>query len=121
MQFCILKLNNMKKLIIILPFIIMALSPSTGQVPVITTWILNNNGAYGKVDGHSDTIESNVLKDQYDSNYVYISCNCIPGYDIGPWASNPNWAKNQNFCFRITRNPVKNTGTPVAVGLGHIG
>ena len=112
----------MKKLLIysIITFINIPYSFSQG-IPVITSWVLNVGGAYGEVDGHSDTIESNVLKDQFDSNYVYISCNCIPGYDIGPWSHNPNWAKNQNFCYRITRNPQKNTGTPIALGVGHIG
>jgi len=38
----------------------------------------------------------------------------------GPW-TNPNVASNQNFVFKITRTPQQNTGTPTAVGLGHIG
>ncbi len=111
----------MKKLLLLACSCSVILLNANGQAPVITNWIINNTGAYGEVAGHSDTIESNVIKDQYDSNYVYISCNCIPGYDIGPWNGNPNWAQNQNFCYRITRNPTKNTGTPVKVGLGHIG
>ncbi len=111
----------MKTIIISLSLIIISLNGAYGQSPVITNWLINYNGAYGEVEGHSDTIESNVIKDQYDSNYVYITCNCIPGYNIGPWTGNPNWAKSQNFCFRITRNPAKNNGTPVKVGLGHIG
>ena len=111
----------MKKTIIAALIVAAGIQSSIGQIPVISSWIINTTGAYGEVAGHSDTIESNVLKDQFDSNYVYITTNCIPGYDIGPWSKNPNWAKNQNFCFKITRNPVKNTGTAVTVGLGHIG
>ncbi|MGP8215708.1 MAG: YHYH protein [Bacteroidia bacterium] len=112
----------MKRIIVYLSLVTGGMQQSNAQgIPVITSWVMNIGGAYGIVDGHSDTIESNVLKDQFDSNYVYITCNCIPGYDIGPWNSNPNWAKNQNFCFKITRNPVKNTGTPVTAGLGQIG
>jgi len=112
----------MKKLLLCSALILGISHISFSQgIPVIKSWVLNYNGAYGEVNGHSDTIESNVLKDQFDSNYVYISCNCIPGYDIGPWSANPNWAKNQNFCYRITRTPTQNTGTPVTVGLGHIG
>ncbi|HTB06758.1 MAG TPA: YHYH protein [Bacteroidia bacterium] len=112
----------MKKILVYLFIITAGIQQAYAQgIPVITSWVMNIGGAYGVVDGHSDTIESNVLKDQYDSNYVYITCNCIPGYDIGPWSSNPNWAKNMNFCFKITRTPVKNTSTPVTAGLGQIG
>jgi hypothetical protein len=52
---------------------------------------------------------------------VYVQCTCIPGYDIGPWAGNPNTPANQDFTFRITRTPVQNTGTLVSTALGHIG
>jgi hypothetical protein len=52
---------------------------------------------------------------------VYVTATCIPGYDIGPWAGNPNTPTNQNFCFKITRNPQENTGTKTATPLGHVG
>ena len=68
-----------------------------------------------------NNILSNVQVVQYSTSNVYISCTCIPGYSIGPWAGNPNIPSNQNFVFKITRNPVQNSGNPVAVGLGHIG
>ncbi len=58
---------------------------------------------------------------QYSSNWVYVTCTCIPGYDIGPWAGNPNIPANQNFLFRITRTPQQNTGALVNTPLGHIG
>jgi hypothetical protein len=111
----------MKKLLIALSLLVVSSKLSWGQIPVIASWVLNNIGAYGEVNGHSDTIESNVTKDQFDSNYVYISCNSIPGYNIGPWNANPNWAQAQNYIFRIPRNPAQNTGTLVKVPLGHIG
>jgi len=57
----------------------------------------------------------------YTSNFAFISCTCIPGYDIGPWAGNPNTPANQDFCFRITFNPQENTGTLINTPLGHIG
>lgn len=95
------------------------LSMQAGQAqtsPVITSWIINTTGATGY-----GSILSNVQQVQYNSTDVYVSATCIPGYAIGPWASNPNTPSNQNFVFKITRNPVQNTGTPVATALGHIG
>lgn len=89
---------------------------SFAQIPVITSWIINTTGATGY-----GGILSNCQTDQFDSNNVYISCTCIPGYSIGPWTGDPNIPSNQNFVYMITRNPVKNTGAPVSVGLGHIG
>src|SRR5436305_9975723 len=84
--------------------------------PDVTSWVINTTGQTGYAG-----IASNVQLVQYSTNNVYISCTCIPGYSIGPWAGNPNIASNQNFVFKITRNPVQNTGTATAIGLGHIG
>lgn len=89
----------------------------TAQVtdPVVTSWI-QTPGQTGYTG-----IASNVQSVNYTTTDVYVSCTCIPGYDIGPWAGNPNVAANQNFCFKITRNPQQNTGTLTSAGLGHIG
>lgn len=48
---------------------------------------------------------------QYSTNNVYVSATCIPSYNIGPWNGNPNTPTNQNFVYKITRNPVQNTST----------
>jgi hypothetical protein len=86
------------------------------QSPVITSWIINpgNETGYGG-------IATNVLSVHYTANDVYVTSTCIPGYDIGPWTANPNLPANQDFCFRITRNPAPNTGNLVNTPLGHIG
>ncbi|MEI8279909.1 MAG: YHYH protein [Bacteroidota bacterium] len=105
----------MKKLITLSACIFAALL-SDAQGPAVTSWVRNTTGATGY-----GGILSNVQTVQYDASNVYISCTCIPGYSIGPWTGNPNTPSNQNFVFKITRNPQQNTGTPVAVGLGHIG
>jgi hypothetical protein len=89
-------------------------SQSSG--PEVTSWILNpthQTGYHG--------LETNVQKVQYSLGNVYVSCTCIPGYDIGPWTGNPNQPANQNFLFKITRTPAKNSGTPIETPLGHIG
>ena len=84
--------------------------------PEVTSWIINSTGETGY-----GGIETNVQQVQYSDNYVYVSCTCIPGYDIGPWPGNPNIPSNQNFVFKIPRHPVPNTGTLTETPLGHIG
>lgn len=86
------------------------------QGPEVTGWIINP----GAETGYGGEL-TNVLAVNYTDDDVYVSCTCIPGYDIGPWAGNPNIPANQDFTFRITRAPAANTGTPVATPLGHIG
>jgi hypothetical protein len=86
------------------------------QDPIITAWIRNTTGATGY-----NGISSNVQQVQYSANNVYVSASCIPAYSISPWPGNPNIASNQNFVFKFTRNPQQNTGTPTAIGNGHIG
>lgn len=106
----------MKKVILSLLFVAACMQYSSAQIPVISSWIVNINGDTGYAG-----IESNCQTVQFDSTDVYVSCTCIPGYSIGPWIGDPNIPSNQNFTYKITRNPSKNTGTPVTVGLGHIG
>lgn len=89
---------------------------SIAQGPEVTSWYINTTGQVGYLG-----ILSNVQTVQYTTTDVYVSCTCIPGYDIGPWAGNPNTPSNQNFCYKITRNPAENTGTKTATALGHIG
>jgi len=87
--------------------------------PAITSWIQNPDTFLAANRGYNN-IPSNCIKIQYSTTDVYVSCFCIPGYSIGPW-NNPNVAENQNFCYKFTLNPQKNTGTPTPIGLGHIG
>jgi hypothetical protein len=105
----------MKKLLTITAAIGIA-SAALAQGPTVTSWLLNTTGLTGY-----NGLPANVQQVQYSTNNVYVSCSDIPAYTIGPWAANPNTATNQAFVFKITRNPVQNTGTPTATGLGHIG
>ena len=107
----------MKKLLLLLSALgstIISYAQTTG--PEVTCWLINTNGETGY-----GNIATNVQQVQYSDNNVYVSCTCIPGYDIGPWTGNPNIPANQNFVFKITRNPQENTGTKIATPLGHIG
>jgi len=96
--------------------IVVSLSTQAQLTPAITSWVINTDnstGYFGEL--------SNVQSVDYTSGFAFISCTCIPGYDIGPWAGNPNTPANQDFCFRITFNPQENSGTPTETPLGHIG
>jgi hypothetical protein len=104
-----------RKLLPFLPCLI-GMAHVQAQGPEVTSWIINP----GSETGYSNYL-TNVQAVNYTATDVFVSCNCIPGYDIGPWTNNPNVPVPQDFSFRITRNPVENTGTDVETGLGHIG
>ncbi len=110
----------MKKNYPFLVFALLLISAATvvAQVtdPAITSWIINVAGDTGYAG-----LSANVQQVKYTGTDVYVSCTCIPGYDIGPWAGNPNIPANENFCFKITRAPQPKTGTKTATGGGHIG
>ena len=81
----------------------------------LSSWMINTTGETGY-----NNLPSNVQSVDYTTIDVYVSCTCIPGYDIGPWGNNPNQPANQNFCYKITRNPQEAINHQ-ATGLGHIG
>ena len=95
--------------------------------PVITSW-LQNTTQKGRhyVSGNSTPIQDNVLANvqsvKYSTNWVYISTHGIPTYVTGPFLDgNPSLATDQNAIFRISLNPVQNSGTPVNTNAGNIG
>ena len=105
-----------KKLVQLVLALVLYIPSLLAQGTSVTSWVVNTTGATGY-----GGIKSNVQQVQYSSNYVYISCTCIPGYSIGPWNGNPNTPSNQNFVYKIPRNPAKNSGTATSVGNGHTG
>jgi hypothetical protein len=59
---------------------------------------------------------------QYSANWVYVSTKGIPAYITGPFQDgNPSFATNQNAIFKISLNPVQNTGTSTNTTPGNIG
>jgi hypothetical protein len=84
--------------------------------PEITSWKINTDSSTGY-----NNILSNVLSVNYTSTDVYISCNSVPDYTVGPWSGNPNVPLAQGYTFKITRNPQVQSGTQTKTGLGHIG
>ena len=106
----------MKTQLLLILLLAAAVTIHAQTAPEITSWVINTTGATGYKG-----IPTNVQLVRYSDANVYISCTCIPGYDIGPWAGNPNIPANQNFVYKLTRTPQKNTGTAVATPRGHIG
>ncbi len=83
--------------------------------PAVTAWKRNTTGATGY-----GGILADVSLVRHSTNYVYPSSSGIPTYTIGPWPGNPNTPANQNWVFRITKNPTQAT-TTTATPLGVIG
>ncbi len=92
-----------------------AAASAQGLQPVITDWIINTTGQTGY-----NGIVANVTQVRYDTTYAYVKSNGIPSYTVGPWAGNPSQATNQNWTFKLTRNPTL-ASTYTTTGLGQIG
>ncbi len=96
--------------------------------PAITKWLQNTSNIMGRhyVKGNSTPINDNVLANvqsvKYSASSVYIATNGIPAYITGPFLDgNPSVATSQNAIFKLSLNPVKNTGAPMNTTGGNIG
>lgn len=100
---------------------------ANAQGPEITSWLLNTNGALGRhyIGGNTTPIQDadsvNVKTVLYSNNWVYVRANGVPSYITGPFIGNPSITTTQNAIFKISRNPVQNTGTPSPTTGGNIG
>lgn len=117
----------MKKLILLSAFLSGAIM-ATAQGPAVTSWLHNTSGILGRhyITSSSspvtDTPHANCQLVQYSTNWVYVHTQGIPAYITGPFLDgNPSLATAQNAIFKVTRNPVQNTGTPTATTGGNIG
>lgn len=84
--------------------------------PVVTQWKQNPTNATGY-----GGIVADVTLVRHSTTNVYVSCNGIPSYSIGPWPGNPNTPTALNWVYRLPIVPTPNTGAGVVVGLGHVG
>ena len=84
----------MKNTLLNLIFILIS-SHITAQ-PELNSWLLNISGETGY-----NNQPSNVQSIHYTNDNVFVSCSCIPGYDIGPWAGNPNQRKIKIFVLKL--------------------
>ncbi len=96
--------------------------------PAITSWIQNLSGITGShyVNGNPTPIQdatlANVQTVQYSAQWVYVGTKGIPAYPTGPFLDgNPSIAQPQNGYFKISLNPVQNTGAPTNTTGGNIG
>jgi YHYH protein/Secretion system C-terminal sorting domain len=96
--------------------------------PAITQWLQNTTNLKGRhyVSGNStpiqDNVSANVQSVQYSTNWVYVQATGIPSYITGPFLDgNPSLATAQTGYFKISLNPVQNTGTPTTTTPGNIG
>jgi len=118
----------MKKLIIAFILLIWVLQIPAQTNPVITKWLINTTNLKGRhyVNGNSTPIQDNVLANvqsvEYSANWVYVKAAGIPAYITGPFLDgNPSLATAQTGYFKISLNPVQNTGTPTNTTGGNIG
>lgn len=112
-------------------FIILLISNNILQAqtnPAITSWLRNTTGitASHYVNGNSTAIidadSANVQSVLYSANWVYVRTKGLPAYPTGPFLDgNPSIATNQNAIFKVSLNPVQNTGTPTNTTGGNIG
>jgi hypothetical protein len=96
--------------------------------PAITSWIQNVTNLKGRhyVNGNStpitDAALANVQSVKYSTNWVYVAATGIPTYITGPFLDgNPSLATAQTGFYKVSLNPVKNTGTHTATTAGNIG
>lgn len=113
------------KLILIFNCIVLLTYAQPG--PTVTSWLQNTSrtGSY-YMSGSSTTINNGILvncqKVEYSKDWVYVTTKGIPAYPTGPFLDgNPSLATDQNAIFKISLNPIKNTGTPIPTSLGNIG
>ena len=96
--------------------------------PAIKNWLINTTNLKGRhyVQGNSTPIQDNALANvqsvQYSANWVYAKATGIPAYITGPFLDgNPSLATAQTGYFKISLNPIQNTGNPTATTGGNIG
>jgi hypothetical protein len=110
------KYSSMKKRTTLHVLLLCTMANAYAQLsPEVTSWLVNANSATWH-----DILETNVEQVQYTDTDVYISCEAIPGYDVGPW-DDPSMPPNQNFVFKITRNPQPALQDNLLLPKGHIG
>ena len=118
----------MKKILKSIAFSTLFLAGVNAQTnPAIFSWLQNNiiTGSHylqGNSTPIADAVLVNVQTVQYSTNWVYASTKGIPSYVTGPFLDgNPSFASDQNAIYKISLNPVQNTGTAAATTPGNIG
>jgi hypothetical protein len=118
----------MKNIFLLFSLVILTIEGQAQTNPAITNWLINTTGLTGRhyVNGNPtpiiDAVAANVQSVQYSTNWVYVTTTGVPSYITGPFLDgNPSLAQNQNAIFKISLNPVQNTGNPTNTNGGNIG
>lgn len=118
----------MRKYVLLFSIVFYSLVSIAQTNPAIVSWLQNTSGIKGRhyVNGNSTPIQdndsANVQQVFYSNNWAYIKTKGIPSYVTGPFLDgNPSIATNQNAIFKVSLNPLQNTGTPVNTTGGNIG
>ncbi len=94
--------------------------------PELSSWLMadGSTGQYYNQAGEiiDSGVEADVQSIHYTCDSIWISATGVPAYTTGPFLDgNMGLPDNQNWLFRISRNPVEEMGTKTEVPLGAIG
>lgn len=117
----------MKKTIFFSSLLLSSLICAAQTNPAIAKWLFNTSGVTGRhyVTGNStpitDATLANVQQVKYTATDAYITATGIPSHITGPYALGAvAVALSNNYNFKISLNPVANTGQLTSVGMGAI-
>lgn len=96
--------------------------------PNLSSWDLNTTGAKGSYatssgpgggNSTTDLDDSSGIKTiSYDDNKVYITCEGIAEFEMGPWASPNFFVEARGYSYKIPRTPSEETGSKTSVPSG---
>lgn len=84
----------------------------------LTSWIMTTGYAKYTTGGPTITMtdSGDVQQVCYNNNFVFVEATGLAGtYTMGPWVGNPNTPGGKNYTFKLTRNPVVESGTKTNV------
>jgi hypothetical protein len=99
-------------LLLILPALV--LSDYNPADNIVTKWKLSTGVGY-------NNIKADVIGVKYDANFVYVTTNDIPSYQVGPFPRRANNPRAQNETYVFPRRAVNETEKKTKVGKGPIG
>jgi len=94
--------------------------------PELEHWRINTDGATGRYYSGGNLVDNGIECDVqevlYSSANVYVRATGVPRYPTAPFSDgNPSQAQNQDYLFRIPRQPEVGPSGGTATGLGHTG
>ena len=84
----------------------------------LTSWVMSTGLAQYTTGGPTVTLpdSGDVTRVCYNTNFVFIEAEGLAGtYTMGPWVGNPNTPAGKGYVFKISRNPIFESGTKTVV------